>query len=296
MDTFARPLASLLSFFYDIVPDYSAAIALLTLTVMLVLLPLTLKGTRSMIAMQQIAPDIKRLQDKHKNDRQKLNEEVMALYRDNKINPVSGCLPLLVQIPVFWVLYSAIHGLTHHSGSGAYEPQYLDSGSLLYHDLKEAGGKMVSLGVDLSNTAIGTHASFWAAVPFFAMIAIMVGAQYYQMWQISSRAVAANDTPQAAQMRKIQKVFPPVFGVFSLGFPAALVLYWTISSLFRVAQQWGMYKFDPILKANVKAAHKEAEKFLAEADGTGRAQKSPRAQKAPVRSTPKSNKKKRKGR
>lgn len=291
LSTFAKPLASLLSFYYDLVPNYAAAIALFTITIMVVLLPLTLKGTRSMLAMQRLSPELKKLQDKHKNDRQKLNEEVMALYRDNKINPLGGCLPLLLQIPVFFLLYAVISGLTAHAPGGQLQPKYLSSDSLLYRDLVEANGSMVSFGVDLSKAATGSHASAAAAAPFFLLIVIMVLAQYWQQRQITSRTPSSADTPQAQQMRKIQKIFPPVFGVISLGFPAALVLYWTISSVFRVVQQWGMYRFDPLLKNTVESAKKEAQQFLDEDDGKGRAQKSstkPRPNK--------SNKKKRKGR
>ena len=79
---------------------------------MILLTPLTLKGTRSMIAMQQLQPELKKLQAKYKDDRQKLNEEMMAFYKEHNINPVGGCLPLLLQMPVFIVLYRVLHGLT----------------------------------------------------------------------------------------------------------------------------------------------------------------------------------------
>lgn len=289
METFADPLASLLSFFYDVIPSYGAAIAMLTITVMIVLLPLTIKGTRSMLAMQRLSPDIKKLQDKHKNDRQKLNEEVMALYRDNKIQPLSGCLPLILQIPVFLVLYNVINGLTHHNGT-TIAPKYLSPSSDLYQDLVADGGTMKSFGIDLANSASGHHASVLAAVPYFILILIMVGAQYWQQHQIMSRNPSSADTPQAKQMRMLQKVYPPFFGIISLNFAAALVLYWVISSLFRVLQQWGMYRFDPLLKTQVASAHKEAEQFLKEDDGKGR------AQKAPQKGGANRSKKKRKGR
>src|SRR5690242_12455536 len=105
-------IASLLNFFYELIPDYGAAIALLTLAVMLILTPLTLKGTRSMMMMQQLQPEMKKLQTQYKDDRQKLNEELMKFYKENNINPVGGCLPLLVQMPVFIVLYNVLRGLT----------------------------------------------------------------------------------------------------------------------------------------------------------------------------------------
>lgn len=288
MDALIRPFASLLSFYYALIPSYAVAIVLLTITVMIVLLPLTIKGTRSMLAMQRIGPDIRRLQEKHKNDRQKLNEEVLALYKDNKISPLGGCLPLLLQIPVFLVLYRVIAGLTHKGPGGVAEPKFLSHSSELYASLHADNGSMMSMGIDLAKAATGSHDSTLEAIPYFLLLILMVLLQYVQQWQVSSRAPSVADNPQARQMQIMQKVFPPIFGFISLGFPAGLVLYWVVQNVFRVIQQWAMYRFDPLLKSTVASAHKEAEKFLAEPDSP----------KATVRRSAKSssNKKKRKGR
>src|SRR5207237_1580404 len=85
----------------------------------LVLYPLTVKQTKSMQAMQRLQPEIKRLQAKYKNDKQKLNEEMMKFYKENKVNPLSGCLPLILQLPLFIVLYRLIHDLTSTVIAGA---------------------------------------------------------------------------------------------------------------------------------------------------------------------------------
>src|SRR6266513_2151113 len=110
----ARVFSSGLNFFYGVVPSYGWAIVLLTLAVMLLLTPFTVKSTRSMLAMQRLQPEIKRLQQQHKNDRQALNEAMMAFYKEHNVNPLGGCLPLLLQMPVFFGLYEAIRGLTHN--------------------------------------------------------------------------------------------------------------------------------------------------------------------------------------
>src|SRR3954462_4398391 len=114
----AKPLASGLNFFYSLVPNYGIAIILLTVVVMLVLTPFTVKSTRSMLAMQRLQPEIKRLQQQHKNDRQALNEAMMAFYKEHNVNPLGGCLPMLLQMPVFFGLYEAIRGLTHNPPKG----------------------------------------------------------------------------------------------------------------------------------------------------------------------------------
>ncbi|MBV8161197.1 MAG: YidC/Oxa1 family membrane protein insertase, partial [Acidimicrobiia bacterium] len=104
---------------YTALPSYGIAIIMLTVAVRLVLYPLTVKQTKSMQAMQRLQPEIKRLQTKYKNDRQKLNEEMMKFYKENKVNPLSGCLPLLLQLPLFIVLYRLIHDLTNTVIAGA---------------------------------------------------------------------------------------------------------------------------------------------------------------------------------
>jgi YidC/Oxa1 family membrane protein insertase len=108
MDAFFDALAQVLAFFYDLVPNYGVAIILLTLVVMIIVTPLTLKGTRSMMMMQQLQPEMRKIQQKYKDDRQKLNEELLKFYKENNINPLGGCLPLLVQMPIFIVLYQVL--------------------------------------------------------------------------------------------------------------------------------------------------------------------------------------------
>src|SRR5437899_2892454 len=105
-----EPFAKLLAFFYSVWPSYGGAIALFTLTIMIVLTPLTLKGTRSMMTLQALQPEMKKIQAQYKDDRQKLNEELLKFYKENNINPLGGCLPLLVQLPVFIILYNVLRG------------------------------------------------------------------------------------------------------------------------------------------------------------------------------------------
>ena len=105
MEAFFKAFATVLAFFYDLTGNYALAIVLLTLVVMVVVTPLTLKGTRSMMVMQQLQPEMRKIQTRYKDDRQKLNEELLKFYKENNINPLGGCLPLLVQMPVFLALY-----------------------------------------------------------------------------------------------------------------------------------------------------------------------------------------------
>src|SRR5438445_2569543 len=111
-DSIAKPIAEVLSFFYSLVPNYAVAIILLTVAMMIVLTPLTIKQTRSMLVMQKLQPELKKLQEKHKNDRQALNEAVMALYKEHNANPLGGCLPMLLPFPVFIALFQVLEKLT----------------------------------------------------------------------------------------------------------------------------------------------------------------------------------------
>ena len=268
-------LANLLAFFYSVIPNYAIAIALLTLSVMLVLSPLTLKSTRSMLAMQALQPEMKALQAKHKGgDRQKLNEEMMALYKEHKVNPVAGCLPMILQMPVFLVMYRVIRGLIHKwtviagtDGTTTFDtkpksgPKYLDKGSELFRALKQAADpktgvvRMKSFGIDLAHSASEKHGSFTKALPFFIIVALVVFTQYIQ-----TRQTMARNTKAATQQQQVLlKVMPGIFGLISLSIPAAVNVYFLVSALFRVSQTAAMYRFDPTLVAHAKKHASEIE-------------------------------------
>jgi YidC/Oxa1 family membrane protein insertase len=154
----------LLAQYYSLVPNLGIAIILLTFTIMLILYPLTAKQAKSMIAMQRVQPEVKRLQAKYKGDRQKLNEEMMAFYKENKINPLAGCLPLLVQLPIFFSLFRVLR-----------DPEkYVPTSSSLYHALCDGVGKVCNsdtinhltfLGMDLQLSATDAHKDALDAAP-----------------------------------------------------------------------------------------------------------------------------------
>jgi YidC/Oxa1 family membrane protein insertase len=252
LDPIYNVMGAVLAFFYSIVPSYGLAIVLLTMTVRVFLIPLTTKQVRSQQAMQRIQPELKRLQAKYKNDRQKLNEEMMKFYKENKVNPVAGCLPILLQTPLFLVLYRLILGLNHHP-----LPKHLPKSSELYTSLVAASGKMVSLGVDLARSA-STVKGFGSALPYYVLIAITVGSGYYQQRQMTARLPkdAVN-----AQMQMIGKVFPVVFGFISFNLPAGVVVYFIVSNLWQIGQQAITFrKFPPAAVAGggaIPASSKE---------------------------------------
>lgn len=246
-----QALAGLLNFFYELVPSYAFAITMLTFTVMLVLSPLTLKSTRNMLEMQRLQPEMKKLQAKYKNDRQKLNEEMMAFYREHKVNPVAGCVPMLLQMPVFIVMYNVIAGLTAKVGEVP-KPKYLSENDALYKALVEDGGKMMSFGVDLAKTASDSHGSFGKALPFFVLVALVIFTQYFQTKQMTARNPSAGQAnPQVQMMTRVMPIF---FGFISFSIKAGVNIYFLASAVFRIVQQEAMYRWDPHVVRHAAAA------------------------------------------
>lgn len=251
-------LAGVLAFFYSLVNSYIFAISMLTVSVMLVLAPLTVKSTRSMLALQRLQPEIKKLQNQHKGDRQALNEAMMAFYKEHSINPLGGCLPMLLQMPVFIIMYRVINGLVNQSG-----PKYIKHTTDLYKAIvadsaPKPGGKMTEWGIDLAKSASKVGGGLGNAWPYYLLVGLVVATGFYQARQMSSRQ-SAQAAQANAQAQMMQKIFPVFFGLISLSIPAGVVVYFIVSNLFRVGQQGLMYKYDPQLRTAVAKEVKEVE-------------------------------------
>jgi YidC/Oxa1 family membrane protein insertase len=214
---------------------------------MILLTPLTLKSTKSMLELQRLQPEVRRLQQQHKGDRQRLNEEMMGLYKEHKINPLGGCLPLLLQAPVFFILFRVLHALTQvcHQPTtasrclnptvpnGNFGASYLDHASLLWRNLA-SGNTMHALGIDLADSAVQVIGdSFVRGLPYLALVLVVAATSYYQQRQISARQTNQVANPQ---QQLLLKLMPGLFAVISLTFPAGLIVYFLTSNLYRIAQ------------------------------------------------------------
>src|SRR5688500_18740205 len=208
-------LGAVLSFFYDIIPSYGVAIILLTVFVRVILLPLTIKQTRSMKQMQEIQPKVKELQRKYKGNRQKLNEELMKLYKEHQVNPLGGCLPLLLQLPVFFALYQV---LTKGGGT-----QYLPEGAALVESIQGGTERFLSMNLACPPSAAGNGVvealggvdcgtGTAAAIPYYIMVALMVGTTFYQQKQMQK----VSSGPQAQQMKLLTTIMPVFLGFISI--------------------------------------------------------------------------------
>ena len=197
LETLAAPLLDLLRMIYGYVGNYGVAIIILTTIVRLVLFPLTFKGMKSMKRMQQLTPRMKKLQEKYKNNKEKLNKEMMELYRKNRVNPLGGCLPMLLQLPVFFALYSAL--------SSAVELRHAPF-IFWISDLSQPDG----LGIT----------------------PILMGASMYIQQKMTPQT-AMMDSTQA----KVMQMLPFIFTIFTFTFPSGLTLYWVTSNILSIAQQ-----------------------------------------------------------
>lgn len=207
-DFVAKPLLKLLHFFYDYVGNYGVAIVLLTVLIKVIFWPLSHKSYKSMEQMKKLQPLLTQLREKHKDDRQKMNEEMMQLYKTYKVNPAGGCLPMIVQIPVFFGLYQALlHSIElRHAAFITYLP-FTD---------------MIWLA-DLSTKD-----------PFYITPLIMGATMFLQQ----KMTPAPGDPTQA----KIMLLMPVVFTFMFLNFSSGLVVYWLVNNVISISQQWWMLR------------------------------------------------------
>jgi YidC/Oxa1 family membrane protein insertase len=231
---FAKPL----EWFYGLVGSYGVAIMLITVLVMLVLTPLNLKQTKSMLEMQLLQPELKKLQVEHRGDRQKLNEEMMKLYQEHKVNPLASCLPLLFQMPVFIGMFQLLKGLTNKrddiAGANTFAPKHISKTSDLFLNLDKAT-EMKSFGLDLSLSPKDVMTSSFGRGLIYALLVVFLGVLYWvQQRMVASRTV--NPTMSATQA-KLMQYLPVAFAPFQLFFPTGLVIYYITQTVLRIVQQ-----------------------------------------------------------
>ena len=197
-------LQELLTFFYGItaslgMANYGLAIILITLAIKIVLYPLTVKQIKGMKAMQELQPKMKELQEKYKGNPEKLNKEMASLYKDSGVNPLSGCLPLLVQMPILMGIFFAIRDYQY-----AHVPSFLWMTDLSQPD------------------------------PIYILPILSAVTTYIQQKQTS--------TDMNQQTKMMMNIMPIFIGYISITFPGGLVLYWVMSNVFQILQQWFMYR------------------------------------------------------
>lgn len=307
-DPLFQLLAGALEWFYSLVPNYAFAIAGLTFVVLALFWPLTMKSTRSMMEMRRLQPLIKAAQEKHAGDREATNAAVMSLYSEHGVNPMAGCLPILAQMPVFIVLFRVVRDITRRFDSVGYaagqiagaaqaqlkgsqgflapsqipeqtfNPGWLDKGSAIYQSLI-GKTEMRSFGIDLARTPLeALNVGITSALPYMAMVVLVAGLSLFQQHQMTSRT--ANDesaSETTSQQQMLMRIMPWMTPFFSLSLPAGVVVYFIVSSMFRIVQQAyitrTIYRDDALMKPlEVPEGNKGSEAKKSEAKSGGEAE------------------------
>ena len=227
--------ARLIATFYAWTHNYAIAIGLVAVVVMLLITPLTLKSTKGMLEMQRLQPEMRRLQAELKGDRQKLNESMMKLYQEHKVNPLASCLPIAAQMPVFIIMFQALNGLIkRESGSSAFAPKFLNKTSELYLSLV-GKTKMESFGIDLALTPINAvKDNFATGLIYVFLVAALAALYFVQQKMVASRTVSPT---MSATQAKVMQYLPVFFAVFQLFLPTGLIVYYMVQAIIRIGQQ-----------------------------------------------------------
>ncbi|MEK7424700.1 MAG: YidC/Oxa1 family membrane protein insertase [Actinomycetota bacterium] len=252
--------AWLLAKFYDFTSNYILAISLIAAVVMLITAPLQLKATKGMLEMQRLQPELRKLQQEHRGDRQKLNEEMMKLYQEHKVNPLASCFPLLMQFPVFIIMFRVLHGLTREvtcgvadlspgalnlcvdrpAGTKVFYPDYVATDTAIYKSL--AGkSEMLAWGLDLAKRPFEVIGESFGQGLIYALLVIALGALYFvQQKMVAARASVSPSMSPAQQ--KIMQYLPVVFAVFLVFYLTGLVIYYMAQAIIRIGLQWYITK------------------------------------------------------
>src|SRR5918997_4965547 len=214
---------AVLVFFHGLIGSWGLSIIALTVLVRLILLPLTLKQFRSMQALQRLSPEIKALQEKYKGDRERLNQEMMKFYQENKVNPLASCLPLVAQMPVFLALFYLLREdlkLDICPSITGFAREVNRSIADVTCDQVNAGSAKFFVIPDLTNKATG---------------AVLVGMiVLYVASQLASSLVMSVSADK--NQRRLIVLLPLLFVAFIIQFPAGLILYWITTNLWTILQ------------------------------------------------------------
>ena len=210
----ARPLLYLLDFTYRFIPNYGIAIMLITLIIKLLFWPLSNKSYKSMAEMKKLTPLMQEIREKYKDDKKRMNEEVFALYRTYKVNPMSGCLPILLQIPVFFALWRML--------SGAIELRHAPFWGWV-NDLSAPDRLMQSLNVPFVEPS---------GIP---VLTLVMGVTMFLQQKMSP-------PPGDPMQAKMMMALPIVFTFIFINLPSGLVLYWLVNNVLSIGQQYYIQK------------------------------------------------------
>lgn len=227
-------LINILEFFQSITGSYGLAIIMLTIVVRLLLYPLSHKQMVSMTEMQKIQPRLKLLQEKYANDKVKLNEEMMKLYKEHKVNPLAGCFPLLIQLPIMILLFQAL--MKYKVADSVFLGIALEKSVLsgMAQALSFVPAEGTTVGFFTVMNGILANPSGLANVQLYLPSLILTIFICFLTW-FQQKISGAGNNPQMATMNTIMPFF---MGFICLSLPGGVLIYWGTSSLIGILQQW----------------------------------------------------------
>ena len=238
-EQFVSLIEALLTFLHDGLGSWGLAIILFTVAIKIFTWPLTSKQLKSSKGMQELQPKIKALQEKYKDDKEKQTQEMMKLYQEMGVNPLMGCLPMLIQFPIWIGLYSAILNLANQ---GVLETSFLWIPNLACPSTEaELCGAAIGMAWPLDFANLG---STW---PYLILPLLTVASQVGVSRLMSPTGATneqkdkkgeQNEDPTQAMMKQMTTIMPLMFGFFALQFPAGLALYWVTNNVLTFVQYW----------------------------------------------------------
>jgi YidC/Oxa1 family membrane protein insertase len=214
-----KPIFHILHFFYQLLGNYGLAILLLTLLVKLLFYPLANKSYRAMSKMKKLQPEMMRLREQFSDDKMRMNQELMALYKKEQVNPMSGCLPIVVQIPVFFALYK-----------------------VLFVSIEMRHAPFFGWIQDLSAPDPTSLFNIFGLLPFDPPAFLMIGIWPLLMGATMLLQTKLNPQPADPIQAKVMMFLPLMFIFLFATFPAGLVIYWTWNNVLSIGQQWLIMK------------------------------------------------------
>ncbi|MGW5427695.1 membrane protein insertase YidC [Streptomyces sp. NPDC004059] len=234
---------------------WGLSIVSLVILIRICLVPLFVKQIKATRAMQTLQPEMKKIQERYKNDRQRQSEEMMKLYKESGTNPLSSCLPILAQSPFFFALYHVLNGIATGKTIGVINEPLLASarkahifGAPLAAKFTDSADKVAALGATLTDVRVVTA----------IMIVLMSASQFYTQRQLMTKNVDTTvKTPFMQQQKMLMYVFPVMFAVFGINFPVGVLVYWLTTNVWTMGQQMYVIHNNPTPGSKAQAAYLE---------------------------------------
>ncbi|MFJ2771536.1 membrane protein insertase YidC [Streptomyces sp. NPDC087300] len=234
---------------------WGLSIVSLVILIRICLIPLFVKQIKATRAMQTLQPEMKKIQERYKSDKQRQSEEMMKLYKESGTNPLSSCLPILAQSPFFFALYHVLNGIATGKTIGVIDDQLLESarkahivGAPLAAKFTDGADKVASLGATLTDVRVVTA----------VMIVLMSASQFFTQRQLMTKNVDTTvKTPFMQQQKMLMYVFPVMFAVFGINFPVGVLVYWLTTNVWTMGQQMFVIRRNPTPGSKAQAAFLE---------------------------------------